>query len=67
MKNWSFKRKKGKIEGNVRLCLLSGTNQRKQRLWSPKITKWTVKPETQESGMPSPGHPCRFEKPRWEL
>lgn len=37
MKNWSFKRK-GKIMGNARLCLLSGTNQQKQRLWGPKTT-----------------------------
>lgn len=51
MKNWSFKRKKGKIEGNVRLCLLSGTNQRKQRLWSPKITpngQSSLRPKSRE-------------------
>lgn len=37
-KNWSFKRNKGKIEGNAMLCLPPAANQQKQSLWGSKTT-----------------------------
>lgn len=64
MKSWSFKRK-GETEGNVRLSLLSGTSREEQRLWGPKSLQMDrVQPKSQlECVVPSPWHPCWFEKP----
>lgn len=59
----------GKIEGNVRLYLLLGTNQQELRLWGPKpLQVDRMKPKSQSAPVvPTPEHPCQFEKPGWDL